>query len=381
MTLALAGLAVLTLSVVGPRPATVAAQTVSAAQVAAVDKLFEDPDRDESPGCTLEVRNDGQPVIGRSFGLANLEWRMPVRRFTLFEVGSVAKQFTAAAVAVLATQGKLSLDDEVHRYLPELPDYGTPVTLRQMLTHTSGLREWSELEAAAERPRGLHVHAQADVLRAMSQAKTLLFRPGTQFLYTHANYDLLAIVVERVSGMSFADFTTKALFEPLNMSDTQWRTDFTAVVEQRAEAYRKDGADWRRDMPFENVVGAGGLISSVPDLMLWNEELAAPKPENARWVAMIQQPGRLTDGRAIDYGLGLFVLSADGRAIVAHSGATAGYRAFLGRIPSQKISAALVCNGANFDTATLGMKVLHAFLNPPPREPTPALPSDAPQGR
>src|ERR671914_1465995 len=188
----------------------------------AVDRIFASWNTRQTPGCAVGVARNGQTVLERAYGMANLEYDVPNSPSTIFEAGSVSKQFTAAAIALLAQQGKLSLDDEVSKYIRELPRYSTPITIRQMLNHTSGLRDWGTVALAMGWPRGTRTHTHAHVLDIVSRQESLNYPPGAEYLYSNTNYNLAAIIVERVGGMSFAEFTRKNLFEPLGMTNTQW---------------------------------------------------------------------------------------------------------------------------------------------------------------
>ncbi|MFN2564334.1 MAG: serine hydrolase [Gemmatimonadaceae bacterium] len=330
---------------------------------AAVDRIFANWSSRQTPGCAVGVARNGQTLLERAYGMANLEYDVPNTPATIFEAGSVSKQFTAAAVVLLAQQGKLSLDDEVSKYIPELPDYEEPVTIRQMLHHTSGLRDWGVVAAAMGWPRGSRAHTHAHVLDIVSRQESLNYTPGTEHLYSNTNYNLAAIVVERVSGVSFAEFTRKNLFEPLGMTNTQWRDDYTRIVKGRATAYgRGRQGGWGLDMPFEDVHGNGGLLTTVGDLLKWNENFVRPRVGGVGFVRELQQKGRLASGRDITYALGLYVSMYRGVPEVYHTGSTAGYRAFLGRYPQQHLSIAVLCNGGNASPGALGRRVADVFL-------------------
>src|SRR5262245_25872546 len=217
----------------GGEPPARAADVAPAEAGARVDAVFAAWTAD-TPGCAVGVSKDGKEVLARAYGSADLEHGIPNGAETVFEAGSVAKQFTAAAILLLAQAGKLKLDDDIKEYLPELPDYGTPITLRHLLHHTSGLRDWDGLVFAAGWPRGSRRQTQANVLDILSRQKALNFPPGTEHLYNTGAYSLLATVVERVSGKSFAQYTRDSIFEPLRMTRTQWRDDFTRIVKDRA---------------------------------------------------------------------------------------------------------------------------------------------------
>ncbi|HEX7486644.1 MAG TPA: serine hydrolase domain-containing protein, partial [Vicinamibacterales bacterium] len=263
---------------------------------------------------------------------------------TIFEAGSVSKQFTAAAVLLLARDGKLSLDDPVRKYIPELPDYGKPLTIRHMLQHTSGLRDWGEVESIAGWPRTSRVYTHAHVLDIVSRQKALNFEPGTNWSYCNTGYNLAAIMVSRVSGQPFAEFCRLRIFEPLGMTHTSWRDDFRRVVKGRAIAYDEVKDGYRQDMPFENIHGNGGLLTTVGDLLRWNENAVTQKVGDAQFLREELQPGHFNDGKAHNYALGLYIRTFMGSSEVSHSGSTAGYRAYLTRYPDQHVSVAVLCN-------------------------------------
>ena len=214
------------------------AQAIPVDEAAAIDKIFERWDRTGSPGCAVGVARGGQVVHSKGYGMANLEYGIRIWPSTVFESGSVAKQFTAAAINLLAQDGKLSLDDPVRKYIPELPDFGTPILIRHLLNHTSGLRSQWPMLALAGRPPGMAVHTIAEILELVSHYKELNFKPGDEFLYNNTGFTLLGVVVQRVSGKSLNQFSQERLFGPLGMTRTQWREDFSAVVPNRATAYR-----------------------------------------------------------------------------------------------------------------------------------------------
>jgi CubicO group peptidase (beta-lactamase class C family) len=336
--------------------------SLTADSTAAVDRIFATWNTRQTPGCAVGVARNGQTILERAYGMANLEYDVPNTPATIFEAGSVSKQFTAAGVALLAQQGKLSLDDDVSKYVPELPDYDSPITIRQMLNHTSGLRDWGTVALAMGWPRGTRTHTHAHVLDIVSRQKALNYIPGDEYLYSNTNYNLAAIIVERVSGMSFAEFTRKNLFEPLGMTNTQWRDDYTRIVKGRATAYgRGRQGGWGLEMPFEDVHGNGGLLTTVGDLLKWNENFVRPRVGGVAFVRELQTRGRLTSGREISYAFGLVVSSYRGVPEVSHTGATAGYRAFLGRYPEQHLSVAVLCNAGNANPS-LGQRVADIFL-------------------
>ena len=315
-----------------------------------------------TPGCAVGVAKGGAPLVQKAYGMADLEHDIANRPDTIFEAGSVSKQFTAAAVLLLAKDGKLSLDDPARKYVPELPDYGAPLTLRHMLQHTSGLRDWGEVAAIAGWPRTTRVHTHAHALEIISRQKALNFPSGTQYSYSNSGYNLAAIIVSRVTGQSFADFSRERIFEPLGMTRTSWRDDHRRIVKGRAVAYSPAGDSFRLNMPFEDVHGNGGLLTTVGDLLKWNENFVSPKVGDGELVKLQQEPGRFNDGKPHQYAMGLMVRPYKGVPEVAHSGSTAGYRAHLTRFPEQHLSVAVLCNASNANATQYAMSVADMYL-------------------
>ena len=336
----------LAVAAVAAVPAALFAQTT--ATKPDVDAVFARFSR-TTPGCAVAVATNGSPALAKGYGTADLEHDVPITPDTIFEAGSVSKQFTAAAVLLLARDRKLSIDDPVRKYIPELPDYGQPLLIRHMLNHTSGLRDWGSVAAIAGWPRTTRVHTHAHVLEIVSHQRALNFAPGTNWSYSNTGFNLAAVIVSRVSGMPFTEFTRQRIFTPLGMTHTSWRDDYTRIVKNRAVAYTEDRAskgEFKIDMPFEDVYGNGGLLTTVGDLLKWNENFTRPLVGDKAFVALQQQPGKFNDGRTHGYAFGLFVGKREGLREVYHSGSTAGYSAFLTRFPDQKVSVAVLCNVA-----------------------------------
>lgn len=300
-----------------------------------------------TPGCAVGVSNNGRIVLERAYGMADLEHGVRNRPDTIFEAGSVSKQFTAAAVLLLAEDGKLSLDDPVRKHVPELPESAAKITIRQMLHHTSGLRDWGSVAWIGGWPRGTRVYTHDHVLDILGRQAALNFEPGARWSYSNSGYNLAAVIVSRVAGEPFADFTRRRIFEPLGMTHTSWRDDFTRVVRDRAIAYARIGDRYALDMPFENVHGNGGLLTTVGDLLRWNENFAKPTIGGPDFARRMQASGRLEGGAETGYGFGLGVGGYRGVTEVRHSGTTGSYRAFLARYPDQHVSVAVLCNAGD----------------------------------
>ena len=338
-----------------------AAPAQTAPAQAAVDKVFAAWNT-STPGCAIGVAENGVPVLQRAYGMADLEHAAPNTPDTIFEAGSVSKQFTAAAMILLARDGKVSLDDDVRKYVPELPVYQAPVTIRHMLSHTSGMRDWGSLAGIAGMPRGSRVYTHGHVVDLLSRQTTLNFAPGTRWSYSNSGYNLAAVIIARVSGMSFAEFSRTRLFQPLGLTRTSWRDDYARVIPGRAIGYSMSFGRFVQDMPFENVHGNGGLLTTVGDLLKWQAALTSGPLKGAALADEQQTLAKLNDGRELHYGLGVFRGTYKGVPEVYHSGATAGYRAFLTEYPSAKLTIAVLCNAGNAAPATFVRAVSDLYL-------------------
>lgn len=348
--------------------AILAAQSPTPEQMA---KIFAAYQHTDTPGCAAAVESAAGNNWTGAFGMADLEHAVPNSPATVFEAGSVSKQFTAAAVLLLVDRGQVSLDDNIRKYFPEIPEYDRPITVRNLLNHTSGLRDWGEVEAIAGWPRTTRAYTHAHVLEIVSRQHALNYVPGDAWSYTNTGYNLAAMLVERVTGTTLQAFCRKEFFEPLGMTSTRWRDDFRRIVPNRAIAYSKRGSEWRQDMPFENIYGNGGLLTTVGDMLKWNSNMADGKLHRAVF-DMMQKPGKLTSGQPINYGFGLFIAKFDGFDEISHSGATAGYRAWLGRIPAKGLSIAVLCNAGPANAPGLAHELADLYLgSPKPKAPAP----------
>jgi len=330
---------------------------------AAIDKVFAAFEGTTKPGCAVGVWKDGKVVYSRGFGMANLEYDVPITTETIFEAGSVSKQFAAAAVLLLAREKELALNDDIRKLLPEVPAFGPLITIRHLLTHTSGIRDQWNLLTAAGRPPGSAVHTLDEILDLVSRQRDLNFAPGDDYLYSNTGYALIAWVVLRASGRSLADFSRERIFEPLGMARTQWRDDFAEIVKRRATAYSRDrDGTHKQDMSFTNVYGNGGLLTTVGDLLLWAASFWSPRVLDPGAIAEMETPAVLNDGTKTLYGLGLNVGEYKGVREISHSGSTAGYRAFLARYPDQRTAVAVLSNFAGAGAAELGRAVADVVL-------------------
>ncbi len=325
-----------------------------------------------APGCAAAVSLNGETVFEKAFGLADLEFNVPNTPQTIFESGSVAKQFTAAAMVLLQQDGKLSLDDPVRKYIPELPDYGAPLTIRHLLNHTSGIRDWGTVLSLTGAGRGERVVSQDLALDVITHQRALDFTPGSEYSYSNSGYNLLAIIVERVSKQKFSAFLDERLFKPLGMKNSSLRDDYQRIVPGRAQAYARQGTGpWRLNMPFMNVYGNGGMLTTVGDWIKWNAMLDSGSL-GAPLVEAMETRGVLNDGRKIVYALGLEVATYKGLKDVSHGGATAGYQTFLARYPDNKVSIAVMCNGTSPGAGGIAAGITDEIFGPYPETPRPA---------
>lgn len=328
-----------------------------------IDEIFSGWNSESTPGCAAGVTRGGETVLSRAWGMADLE--NPVRNTpsTIFEAGSVSKQFAAAAVILLQQEGKLSLEDDIRDHVPELPDYGEVITLRHLLNHTSGLRDWGSVTAISGWGRQSRSHNHDHVLDILSRQSELNFQPGERYSYSNSGYNLLAIVVERVSGVSFAEFSDTMIFEPLGMGSTEWRDDYTRIVPGRSSAYsgREDSERFIINRPIEHVHGNGGLLTTTGDLLIWGNALSSRFFGEDFHDEMTTQ-GILNSGRTISYASGVQISSDHGKDQIVHTGATSGYRAYLSIYPESGVSVALLCNVTGANPGSLGSALSGLFL-------------------
>ena len=332
-------------------------------ELVALDAVFADYSASDGPGCAFAVSRDGQQVMARAYGLANLEWDLPNTPETVFEPGSVSKQFTAAATILLALDGRIDLDDDIREYFPEMPDYGEPITVRMLIHHTSGLRDWGSVAGIHGWARTTRIHTHKHALDIASRQRALNYEPGRYYSYTNTGYNLQAMLVERVTGQTFDEFSQERIFGPLGMTKTQWRDDFTEIVEERSIGYRRgDDDEWHMLMPFENVHGNGGLLTTVGDLLRFTRNLDTGEVGGPEFIQLMHEQGMLDSGRQISYAGGLFVGEYKGVREVQHSGGTAAYRGFLTRFPDHGLAVSVMCNVGEANPGGLARAVADLYL-------------------
>lgn len=330
----------------------------------AVDAIFADLTKPGSPGCALGIYRDGRIIYTKGYGLANVEDNVPITSQTVFDVGSISKQFTAASILLLEKQGKLHLDDDVRKYIPELPDYsqgGQKITILHLLNHTSGLRDYVSLFLLA----GIHydnVTTDDDALGIIVRQKGINFPPGSDWKYTGSGYLLLSLIVERVSGKALKDFAAENVFQPLGMMHSQFRNDHTSLIPNRALAYEQgETGAYKLSVSYAEENGDGMVHTSIEDLQKWDENFYSAEIGGKDFLVELQEPGKLNNGRPLKYAKGLFIRNYRGLPTIWHGGESAGYFAYLLRFPEQHFSVACLCNGP-FYPWRRAHRIAHLYL-------------------
>ena len=326
-----------------------------------IDGIFAAWNKSDSPGCALGIYQGGRITYERGYGMASLEHDVAITPETVFYVGSLSKQFTAAAAALAIQQGRLSADDKIRKYLPELPAYADAITVRHLVHHTSGLRDYNTLMSIAGR-RGDEAFDNLTVLRISARQKKLNFEPGAEYLYSNTGYTLLALLVERATGVPFADYAHSQIFQPLNMAVTHYHTDETRLVKWRALAYDTRGSGFSLNTPNNERAGAGGVFTSVRDLLRWDENFYDARVGGPELVKQLQVPGTLNADKPLSYAWGLQVGTYRGLPLIEHSGSLGGYRAHLLRFPQQHVSVAILCNLGSISPGTQARQVADAVI-------------------
>jgi CubicO group peptidase (beta-lactamase class C family) len=329
----------------------------------AVDEVFSDLTKPGSPGCALAVYRDGKILYAKGYGLANIEENVAITPQSVFDIGSTSKQFTAATILLLEKQGKLSVNDDVRKYIPELPAYGQKITILNLLNHTSGLRDYLALMELG----GINIDSvttDADALALINRQKALNFAPGSEWLYSNTGYFLLSVIVQRASGKTLRDFAAENIFAPLEMTHTEYRNNHAALIPNRALAYeeREDKSGYTLNVSYFEQTGDGAVHTSVEDLLKWDENFYSPRVGGREFLSEIQERGKLNDGKALDYAKGLFRQDYRGLHTVSHGGAWGGYRAELLRFPDQHFSVACLCNVGNAGPSRRAHQVADIYL-------------------
>jgi CubicO group peptidase (beta-lactamase class C family) len=339
------------------------AATSDEKSAAAVDEIFGDLTKPGSPGCALAVYRDNKIIYAKGYGLANIEENVPITPQSVFDIGSTSKQFTAASILLLEKQGKLSVSDDVRKFIPELPNYPQKITVLQLLNHTSGLRDYLTLFELA----GINIDSvttDSDALALIARQKAVNFAPGSEWLYSNTGFFLLSTIVQRVSGKTLREFAAENIFAPLEMTHTQYRDNHAALIANRALAYdeQEDDSGYKLNVSYFEQTGDGAVHTSVEDLQKWDENFYSPRVGGKDFLTELQDRGKLNNGEVLDYAKGLFVEDYRGLHTVSHGGAWGGYRAELLRFPDQHLSVACLCNVGNAGPSRRARQVADIYL-------------------
>lgn len=346
-----------------------------------VDLIFHRAIRKDGPGAAVAVIRNGTVVYQNGYGLAHLEYDVPITPATVFHVASVSKQFTAFAIVLLAQEGKLSLDDDIRKYLPEMPDFGKTITLRHLLYHTSGLRDQWELLAMAGW-RLDDVITKEHILKMIRHEKELNFDPGAEHLYCNTGYTLLAEIVARVSGQSFRDYTQTHIFQPLHMPHTLFHDDHEQIVKNRAYSYAPQGDGFKASVLSYANAGATSLFTTVEDLAQWIENFEDARVGGRAAIRQMLKPGVLNNGKKLDYACGLALGKYRGLRTIGHGGADAGFRSDIVWFPDQRFGVAVLSNLGSLNPGDLAHQVADVYLmNQLQAQPVPSPKTEPPSAQ
>ncbi|UCC38750.1 MAG: serine hydrolase [Candidatus Aminicenantes bacterium] len=329
---------------------------------AEVDKIFAKWDKPDSPGCALGVIKDGRLIYKRGYGMANLDYNIPITSESVFYIASTSKQFTAASIALLVDRGEISLDDDVRKYIPEIPEYGTPVTIRHLVHHTSGLRDYLGLMALA----GLSYQDyfnNDDAIQILSRQKSLNFKPGDEHLYSNSGYVAMAEIVKRVSGKSLREYAEENIFQPLGMKNTHFNDDRSLIVKNRVISYQPIAeGGFKRFLKNFDAVGDGDLLTTVEDLYRWDQNFYNDKLGEKEFIDLLLTRGKLNNSKELGYAFGLFHGEYKGLKIISHGGGMLGFRTQMIRFPEHKFTVICLSNLANVNPTMLAQKVTDLYL-------------------
>ncbi|MFT5287746.1 MAG: CubicO group peptidase (beta-lactamase class C family) [Planctomycetota bacterium] len=343
----------------------------------AIDAIFKEYDRTDGPGCALGIISEGQLVYARGYGMANMEHDVPLAKDTVLRIGSTSKQFTAACAVLAEQQGKLSLDADIREYLPEMPDYGVPVTTRHLLHHTSGIRDYLTLMSLGGNGDEDY-YSDEQAFQMIARQRSLNFPTGTQHLYSNSGYFLVSVIIKRATGQSLREFAEEHIFAPLKMTNSHFHDDANHIVKNRADGHmRAQSGEWKISNTTLEMCGDGGVFTTVEDMQRWDANFYDPVVGGQAFVDALQTHGKLNDGTELTYSLGLTVDQYRGLPMVSHGGAFVGFRAETIRFPEQKLSVVCFANMARINPSGLAMQVADIVLKE--QFPTDSAPSPTSQ--
>lgn len=328
-----------------------------------IDALFADFNRADAPGASVTVIQNGKVLLAKGYGLANVEEKIPCTPETNFRLASLTKQFTAMSIVILADRKELSLDESLTEFFPEFPGYGKQITVRHLLGHTSGLIDYEDVI-----PAGTTIPVlDRDVLRLLLKQDKTYFPPGSKFRYSNSGYSLLSLIVEVRSGMPFAQFLKKNIFQPLKMNNSLAYEQGFAVIPNRAYGYTASGQGFTRtDQSLtSSVLGDGGVYTSVSDLFKWDRALYTTKLVSAKWLELAFTPGSLpTDFPKSHYGFGWYIGEYRGLKEIWHYGETRGFTTRIARFPEKKFTLVILTNRNDAKISELPHKITDLYLFP-----------------
>lgn len=326
-----------------------------------VDAIFALWDKSDSPGCSLAIIQDGKIIYKRGYGMANLELDVPISPQSVFYIGSVSKQFVSASIGLLAVQGKLNLDDNIRKYIPEIREYETPITVRHLIHHTSGVRDYLTLIGIAGVDFGTY-HEQ-DVLDLIARQKELNFKPGEEHLYSNSGYFLLSVIVHRACGKTLREFADEFIFKPLGMYNSRFHDDYMQLIKNRATGYYPGRKGQYRNFisTFDNV-GSGGLFTSIEDLLLWDQNFYTREVGGKELYDLMHTKGKLNSGIELDYAFGIDLGNYKGLKTEEHGGALGGYKSALTRFPEHNFSVVILSNLSSVNPSSLAYRVADVYL-------------------
>lgn len=348
-------------------------------EVRRIDSIFSHLDNTRSPGCGVGVMAGGDMIFARGYGMANLDHGIAITPATVFRTGSVSKQFTAGVVVMLAQEGHFSLDDEIQVHFPEIPTYEAPITIRHLLHHTSGIRDYLELMGM----RGVGDEAtywEDDVVELLARQEALNFLPGSEFLYSNSGYLLLSRLVERTTGNTLREEAHRLIFEPLGMSESHYHDNHHEIVPNRATGYGLHPRwGFVVDQTTLDIIGDGGVFTSIQEMAHWMENFWTLEVGGVEWLRIMESRGVLTGGETLSYAMGLGHGVQRGLPYIGHGGAFVGYRAATLRYPQQHTAVMVLCNFNRVDPMSMalgvGEAVLDAEMDPAPED----APADVPE--
>ena len=339
------------------------AQTLPDSTITKINKLFTQWDNKNSPGCALAIVRNDSILFATGYGMANLEYNIPIEPGTIFHMASISKQFTAFSIVLLARQGKLQLDDDIHKYLSWFPDLKQKITIRNLLNHTSGIRDqWQLLAISGTRLDD--VITQDHIIKILSKQQALNFKPGEQYSYSNSGFTMLAEIVRSVTGQSLRQFTDSAIFKPLGMLNTHFHDDYEEIVKDRSYSYdRKDSAHFANSILSYSVAGATSLFTNLEDMSKWIMNFYTHKVGDQKDIDQLTQKGKLNSGKELNYALGIVSDTYNGWRQYSHGGADAGYRTYLTVFPDLKMGLALFSNLGDVNAGGKLYEVAGLFIN------------------